>query len=217
MASTAIDPRDQLFLIALDTETTGLDHRKNDPIEIAIRIIGCSTGRDYGSCSAVIKLDKEAWSRAHPKALEVNNFSWEEVQEKGESIEGVAKRIQTLISGLGLSERNAKFICQNSSFDRNFFDKIIDPEAQFKARMPYHWLSLESMYHTQRLAAMRPGTEVNATSYSKDAIAKALGLPEEEKPHRAMNGVDHLLLIYEKLVGFPCATKATVEQAATPI
>ena len=38
--------------------------------------------------------------------------------------------------------------------------------------------------------------------FSKDKIAKSLNLPEEKKPHKAMRGVDHLLLCYEKTVGF---------------
>jgi DNA polymerase-3 subunit epsilon/oligoribonuclease len=33
-------------------------------------------------------------------------------------------------------------------------------------------------------------------SLSKDAIAARLGLPPEEKPHRALNGVAHLLACY---------------------
>ena len=39
-------------------------------------------------------------------------------------------------------------------------------------------------------------------SFSKDAIAEKLNLKEEEKPHRALNGVNHLILCYEKLIGF---------------
>ncbi|WP_194846944.1 hypothetical protein [Candidatus Neptunochlamydia vexilliferae] len=40
------------------------------------------------------------------------------------------------------------------------------------------------------------------TEVSKNKIAEALGLPIEGDPHKAMNGVDHLLLCYESVVGF---------------
>ena len=39
--------------------------------------------------------------------------------------------------------------------------------------------------------------------FSKDLIAQHHNLPSEEKPHRAMNGVNHLLLCYQAVVGFP--------------
>ncbi|MDE3048090.1 MAG: hypothetical protein KGI83_07075, partial [Verrucomicrobiota bacterium] len=41
------------------------------------------------------------------------------------------------------------------------------------------------------------------TGFSKDLIAQQYALPGEEKPHRAMNGVRHLLLCYQAVVGFP--------------
>ena len=41
------------------------------------------------------------------------------------------------------------------------------------------------------------------TGFSKDLIAEIYHLPKEAKPHRAMNGVSHLLLCYEAVVGFP--------------
>jgi DNA polymerase-3 subunit epsilon/oligoribonuclease len=38
--------------------------------------------------------------------------------------------------------------------------------------------------------------------FSKDAIASHYHLPAEEKPHRAMNGVNHLFICYQAVVGF---------------
>jgi DNA polymerase-3 subunit epsilon/oligoribonuclease len=37
---------------------------------------------------------------------------------------------------------------------------------------------------------------------SKNEIAQNHQLPEERSPHRAMNGVEHLILCYQKVVGF---------------
>ena len=43
------------------------------------------------------------------------------------------------------------------------------------------------------------------TGVSKDKISRAYNLDPEAKPHRAMNGVNHLLLCYEAVVGYPAA------------
>ena len=43
-------------------------------------------------------------------------------------------------------------------------------------------------------------------SLSKDEIARRHKLKAEARPHRAMKGVEHLLLCYEAIVGFPSGT-----------
>jgi oligoribonuclease len=37
----------------------------------------------------------------------------------------------------------------------------------------------------------------NAINLSKNAIGKRFGIPEESQPHRAMNGVEHLIRCYQ--------------------
>ena len=97
---------------------------------------------------------------------------------------------------------------QNPSFDRAFFAQIIDPDLQEKLLWPYHWLDLASMYWAKALTKEK--TEANkmpwVTGLSKDKIATVYKLPAEGKPHRAMNGVDHLILCYEVIVGFSLKT-----------
>ena len=50
--------------------------------------------------------------------------------------------------------------------------------------------------------------------FSKDGIAQHEGLPLEERPHKAMNGVDHLLLLFTKIVGFPLSSPLTLRRSA---
>ncbi|EKE08172.1 MAG: hypothetical protein ACD_17C00306G0003 [uncultured bacterium] len=73
---------------------------------------------------------------------------------------------------------------------------------------PYHWLDLASMYWAiaMKKATQNQGPLPWVTGVSKDQIAAQYRLPEEKKPHRAMNGVEHLLLCYEAIVGFPNRT-----------
>ena len=101
--------------------------------------------------------------------------------------------------------KKAVFICQNPSFDRGFFSQLIDPDTQEDLNWPYHWLDLASMYWA---ISMDKAKKQNCpfpweTGISKDLIASHYNLPAEDKPHRAMNGVDHLLICYEAVVGFP--------------
>ncbi len=42
---------------------------------------------------------------------------------------------------------------------------------------------------------------INYLELSKDKIAKFYNLPPEEKPHRALRGVEHLIECYKAAVG----------------
>ncbi len=72
-------------------------------------------------------------------------------------------------------------------FDRAFFIQLVHVELQRAMHWPYHWLDLASMYF-----ALYPDIKKEA-DLSKNQIAKALNLPVEREPHRAMNGVNHLM------------------------
>jgi DNA polymerase-3 subunit epsilon/oligoribonuclease len=100
---------------------------------------------------------------------------------------------------------DAVFICQNPSFDRAFFAQLVDPDTQEKSLWPYHWLDLASMFWAKAIHCKQQsdGMWPWETGLSKDKIATAFFLPSEERPHRAMNGVDHLILCYKAVVGFP--------------
>ena len=142
---------------------------------------------------------REVWERSDPKSLSVNGFTWETLSE-GKAENEVREEIIALFNKHTLRRKIAAFICQNPSFDRVFFSQIISPERQDKMGWPYHWLDLASMFWS--LAIKEKKEYPWDLGLSKDAIAKSLSLPGEEKPHRAINGVNHLLLCYEKLVGF---------------
>lgn len=116
----------------------------------------------------------------------------------------VAEEVIKIFKDVGIARGKSVFICQNPSFDRPFFAHIIDPYTQEKLFWPYHWLDLASMYwmyvvkKNEALSLPIPAQ----VKLSKDAIAQSFNLPEESRPHRAMQGVRHLLLCYRTLVGF---------------
>lgn len=189
--------------IFLDQETTGLDCFRHKLLEIAISFVDLATGDVLATYESVVFQPEELFKQSDKTALEVNGFTWDQVTP-GKSEEQVRDEIKALFARIGIQRGKAVFICQNPSFDRAFFSQIIDSYTQEKLNWPYHWLDLASMYwalEVQKTAQLERGLP-DKICLSKDAIAHSLQLPKEATPHRAMQGVEHLLLCYEHVVGF---------------
>ncbi len=190
--------------IYLDTETSGLNTKKHTILEIALKIINVETGEVLESFETLVSLSEEEWKRSDPSSLEINGFTWEKTRG-GISKEVLHDKLLTLFDRWKIKRGEAVFICQNPSFDRAFFAQIINPDEQERLLWPYHWLDLASMFWTKSIkkGTTNPSQLPWNTGISKDNIASVCNLPPENKPHRAMNGVDHLILCYESVVGFP--------------
>lgn len=189
--------------IFLDTETNGLNAFKHRVLEIALQIVDFKTGEVKEKYEAIISQPAAVWDLSDKASLKVNGFTFEEVQ-RGKSPDVVAREVTNILQRNAVQRGSAVFICQNPSFDRIFFSQLIDPDIQESLQWPYYWLDLASMYWAE---SMRRGKENPhrlpwVTGFSKDKIAAAYKLPPEVNPHRAMNGVDHLILIYKTVVGF---------------
>ncbi len=189
--------------IILDTETTGLDSSKAQVVEIAFKVIDVGSGACLESFQSVVALSKEEWDRADPVALTVNGFTWDIVQTQGRPRNDIAVNICSLFSKLKLSPKSAFFLCQNPSFDKAFFSQICPPSVQKSCGFPYYWLDFASMNWALMAKEFVLGKRLPfRIPFSKDGIALSSGLPPENKPHKAMNGVDHLLLLFSKIIGF---------------
>jgi len=185
--------------VFLDTETNGLNPHKHCILELAYKIVDVENGQVKCAYESVVAQPQIQWDRSDPQSLIVNGFTWEEIR-RATPIKSVAGATITAFARQGVRRENAVFICQNPSFDRAFFSQLIDPDLQESLDWPYHWLDLASMYwalHIQKEPLPW------STGVSKDKISATYQLPPEEKPHRAMNGVNHLLKCYEAVVGFP--------------
>jgi oligoribonuclease len=189
-----------VYGIFLDTETTGLDPYIHSILEIAFIVVDLGKGEKVSSFESLIRVSMDEWKDSDPKSLEYVGLHFEDLAS-GVQIRQVQEKIENILIQLKVDRKNAVFICQNPSFDRPFFSKIIPPYRQEELSLPYHWLDLASMYWAvYKSKQMRDKKTV--FSLSKDSIAQEFGLPPEEKPHRAMNGAKHLLLCYEKIVGY---------------
>ncbi|NGX26599.1 MAG: hypothetical protein K940chlam6_00524 [Chlamydiae bacterium] len=191
--------------IFLDTETNGLNPLKHCILELAFKIIDVETGELQYAYEVVIAQSLINWDRCDPHSLEINGFNWE-IISAGTPPEEVAGAIITAFAQNGVKRKDAVFICQNPSFDRAFFSQLVDPDLQESLGWPYHWLDLASMYWAMRIQEESFPWQ---TGVSKDKISEVYSLPPEKKPHRAMNGVNHLLACYEAVVGFPSAKTYT--------
>jgi DNA polymerase-3 subunit epsilon/oligoribonuclease len=190
--------------IFLDSEASGLNPHKHKILEIAFKVIDVTTGKHHRDFQAVLTLPHEEWKKSDPDSIKVNGFTWEEIA-RGKKPEAVGEEIKSLFHELQIRRGNAVFICQNPSFDRAYFAQLVDPDTQELLQWPYHWLDLASMYWAKSVAhgEKNPGRFPWKTGFSKDKIAATFELPGESRPHRAMNGVNHLLLCYKTVVGFP--------------
>jgi oligoribonuclease len=189
--------------IFLDTETNGLNPFVHRVLEIAFKIVDLTTGELVDEYNAIVRQSPDAWKHSDPASLKINGFTFGMV-EQGIAPDQVATEITNILQKNHVNRGTAVFICQNPSFDRIFFSQLISPDLQEGFRWPYYWLDFASMYWAE---AIREGRTRETrlpwkTGFSKDKIASVYNLPPEANPHRAMNGVDHLLLCYERVIGY---------------
>ncbi len=183
--------------IFLDIEANGLNPRKHEILQMAFQFVDLLSGSKVASYESVLFQTKENWEKSDPASLRVNGFTYEEVLS-GQPKEKVKEEVCSLFDRHGIHRKKAVYICQNPSFDRAFFSRLIEPEEQERRQWPYHWLDLASMYWALRWQSFRNGLTSPPweTGISKNNIARVLGLPEEASPHRAMQGVEHLVRCY---------------------
>lgn len=190
-----------MYGIFLDIETTGLNAAVHCPIDIACKIVDLTSGVINAEYQSIVKQSRDVWDRKDASSIEVNGFTWDEVC-LGKEPEVVSREIVSLFGKIPIQRGGAMFICQNPSFDRGFFNQLVDVYTQEKLNWPYHWLDFASMFWAVGvLKAKREGTAIPENiSLSKNDIAQAYGLPIESCPHRAMKGVDHLILCYQTVL-----------------
>jgi len=188
-----------LLGVFLDSETNGLDWSKHVILELSFVIKNLLTGETVESYETLIKPTEKEWADSDQESLDYTKITKEMIQQGGKEKALVRAEILDIFHKHAIKRGKAVFICQNPSFDRVFFSKIIDVPTQERLQLPYYWLDLASMYWTKRVEE----SHTFKFSISKDAIANHYGLPSEEKPHRALQGVNHLIECYSTVVGFP--------------
>lgn len=193
--------------IFLDIETTGLDPSRHRILDIAFKFINLKNGNLLKDYSSRVHQPTEVWELRDPVSIQINGFTEEDLKNSRTENE-VAKEVIEIFQKYEIRRGRAFFLCQNPAFDRAFFSHLIPIPEQEREEWPYHWLDFASMYWALRVKQKQlgitvPGIETSHPIFlSKDSIATQYGLPKESSPHRAHNGVNHLLLCYEKVIGW---------------
>ncbi len=180
--------------IFLDTEANGLDWAIHKMIELSFILIDLRTGNQIESYSTLIQISKEDWKKSSRESLAFTGIKWEDL-EKGKKSEVVKMEVLAIFKQAGISRKTAIFIGQNPSFDRVLLSSLIPISEQEKLNWPYIWLDLASMFFAKEANKQN----LDTLELSKDKIAKFYGLPPEERPHRALRGVEHLITCFNKV------------------
>ncbi len=168
-------------LAITDVETTGLDPRSHEIIEIGLLLV------DQRSLAVIDTLDVKVkpcrLELADPEAMAVNGYRAEDWQN--------ALDLQWAMLWFAIKTREAVFASWNITFDWPFIE-----EAFRRTGVP-------DLTDRRKFCLMSAAIErlhgADLKSVSKDAVAEFLKLPPEDKPHRAMNGVRHALEVYKAL------------------
>lgn len=184
--------------IFLDTETNGLNFHDHVAVEIAIQLIDLANGNLIETYETLIRIAPEIFEKSDPTSLAFTGICYEDLQN-GKPLLQVQEDILVLFQKHHLVRKKALFICQNPSFDRLFFTKIVPTLIQEERLFPYNWLDLASMHWAR---CIREGALIQEIGLSKDHIARHYAISPEDKPHRALNGVRHLVQCYKNVVGF---------------
>lgn len=183
--------------IFLDLETTGLNYKYHRTIEIAFQIINLQSNTLLHEYSEIIFQPQEVWQQSNPESLAINGFT-KDVIFSGKPESQVQKEIIQLFKKYTIIRGSSVFICQNPSFDRIFFSQIIDPDIQEGFRWPYHWLDLASMHWGIQI--LQKKVTLHKIGITKNQIAEFYGIQEEKFPHRALQGVKHLVSCYQAMI-----------------
>ncbi|MEM1282292.1 MAG: 3'-5' exonuclease [Chlamydiota bacterium] len=197
-----------MLAIFLDIETTGLDPQVHRTVDLAFRVVDLNTYEIIESYQSIVKQPYEEWLNHDPVSLKINGYTWDMINQ-GLPPETVKEQVIEIFSDLKIVRGNSVFICQNPAFDRVFLTQLIPIPKQEELKWPYHWLDLASMYWA--LLLKQCNTEQKAfpsnMTLSKNEIAERFGIPPESSPHKAMNGVDHLMACYEAVLNVKFQSK----------
>jgi oligoribonuclease len=192
-----------MLAIFLDIEATGLDSFHHRVLEIAFKIVDIHSGEEKLTYQSIVKQPLEVWEKRDLTSIQINGFTWEKVL-RGQEEKIIEQEIVEIFTDIKIERGKAVYICQNPAFDRGFFSQIVDVYTQEQHHWPYHWLDFASMYWVLQVKQFTQKHEPFPfeINLSKNAIAQHYQLPIETSPHCALNGVNHLILCYRKVVGF---------------
>ena len=169
-------------MIVADIEASGLDPRKHSILSIGALEFEHPERQFYGEC--------RMWEGASimSDAIKVNGFT------KEECVDPKKKSLNELMDDflLWVEQCEDKTLAgKNPSFDRDFLNDSF-ARSHIGWHFAYRTLDLTSMVYMDMVKRGIPvPTKNNRAEISLGSLLVYLGLPEEPKPHNALNGAKY--------------------------
>lgn len=164
-----------------DLETTGLDSYKNEIVEMGLVLMNQRTLEVIGTWERKVLPTRMQY--AHPKALEVNGYTdaaWKDAVPLTDAMREYAAKTAGAI-----------FAAYNVTFDWPFMQQAF-ANTGVQHALDYHRMCLFSI-------AWDRLRDAGLSSYSLDGVSRHFGLPDEARPHRALNGARRAAEVYQRL------------------
>lgn len=177
-------------MVSIDCEMTGLDFEKCAVISVGIIDLEKPERRLY--------LEMRPFENAYldDEGLAVNGFTKEKLEELTlTQKEGLLQVKQFLDES---SERNV--VGQNVATDIYFLNKAFERE-EIDCKIPYRTLDLHSMICAKLILNKQAiPMEERKSTLNLDSLLQMAGIPEEPKPHIAINGALSAAEVYFRLI-----------------
>lgn len=178
-------------MIVIDAEMSGLSPLKHSLVSIGAVDFTHPERQFYGEC--------RIWDGAEtdPEALAVNGFTDEQCRDKNKKSE--TELIKEFY--VWIQEIPDKTIAgQNVSIDAKFLNQAL-MRADIEWRFSFRTLDLHAVVYAQFL---KEGREIplkfDQSALSLGKILTSLGLPEEPKPHIALNGAKYEAEAFSRVI-----------------
>jgi DNA polymerase III epsilon subunit-like protein len=166
-------------MIVVDIETTGSDPTRSSILSIGAVVFEEPMRQFSGECSAFDGAVVE------PAALVVNGYTADAVFDPSKQMEG---ELVTRFLAWAADAPNQTLMAHNPHFDIGFL-KAASRRAGQTYRLPVRTIDLHSVcFAHMRMRGVEPPTAHGRSTLSSDAVMAYCGIPEEPKPHIAING-----------------------------
>lgn len=172
-------------LAITDVETTGLDERTHEIIEVGVAVVNYHTLAVLREDS--FKVRPERIELASPEALRINGYN------EADWVGALSKRSALVRYDEFIGK--ARFGGWNSSFDRRFI-RALERELGLPLALDHHETDIAALaLETLRNVPFEKKTKL-------DTVAAFFRIDPEPVPHRAINGVHRALEVFRRLRTF---------------
>ncbi len=176
-------------LAITDVETTGLDAAKDSIIEIGLVLVRQPTLEIINELEVKVRLERPELMSDGARA--VNGYSEEAWQDALPLAEAI-RRYDASVHNATVVLADALFSAHNPRFDHTFIETAY---RELGLDRKFHYQSLDSFSVAWPAVIVRQLEDVHLNT-----ICRMLGIPEEPKPHRAINGARCVHAVLKRMV-----------------